>query len=77
MSTDFSKTLQYELSRKFIQWEPSSMRTDRRDEGNRRFSQFLRTQQKMWHTYMNMLLRALNYDRKPHLRSASIFRVVE
>jgi len=42
------KALKYKISWKFAQWEPScSMQTDeqteRRDDDNSRFSQFLRT----------------------------------
>jgi hypothetical protein len=45
-STDFRKTLKYQISRKSVQWEPSCPmrtedgRTDRHDEVNSRFSQF-------------------------------------
>jgi len=49
--TDFPKTLKYEISRKFVQWEPScSMRTDGRkdryDEANSRFFAIPRTRPK-------------------------------
>ena len=40
-STDFRKILTFEISWKSFQWEPScSMRTDGRDKGNSRYSQF-------------------------------------
>jgi len=38
----FRRILRYQISRKYVEWEPSSMRTDGHDEANSRFSRFCR-----------------------------------
>jgi hypothetical protein len=46
--TDFPKIPKHEPRRNFVQWKPSfSMRTDRHDETNSRFSQFFEKRLKM------------------------------
>jgi hypothetical protein len=40
-SPDFRKELRYEISSKYVEWDPRcSMRTDGHDEAKSRFSQF-------------------------------------
>jgi len=39
-STSFRKVFKYHIYWKSVKCDPSSMRTDRRDEANSRFSQF-------------------------------------